>query len=68
MPVPSSANPLNQGHCDCLNQVLANAPDVAEFLSCIERCGVDVSDLRQRAERNRERAEAIKREFFPDQP
>ena len=66
MPVNPDLNPLNQSHCDCLNRVLESVPHTDEFLDCMERCGLDVADLRKQVRSNKERAESIKREFFPD--
>lgn len=66
MPVNPENNPLNQGHCDCLNRVLESIPSTKEFLDCMERCGLDVSDLRKQVELNERRATAIKAEFFPE--
>lgn len=66
MPVSPENNPLNQGHCDCLNRVLESVPHTEELLDCMERCGIDVADLRRQVQSNKDRASKLKAEFFSD--
>jgi hypothetical protein len=65
MPAPKM-NPYQQEHCDCVNRVLESTPNVQELLECLERCGIKVDELKDRNGSNRQMAEALKREFFPD--
>jgi hypothetical protein len=66
MPITLKNNPLNQSHCDCINRVLESIPDTQELLDCMQRCGLNVTDLQEKVNLNRTRAESIKREFFPN--
>lgn len=61
-------SPLNAEHLERLNKVLESCAETKEYLEKCVDCGLDV-DQEQVANAQQEAiAQAIKRNFFPNQP
>lgn len=64
----AAANPLSQEQCDCLSKVIQSASNTEQFLEACKRCGLPVDDLIADNNRQRDMAQKIKKEFFPNAP
>jgi hypothetical protein len=66
--MPDYQHPLTQEHCDCLTKAIQSSNNTSQFLDACKRCGLPVDELIADNNRQREMAERLKREFFPNAP
>jgi hypothetical protein len=64
----AAQSPLTQEHCDCLTKAIQSTSNTQQFLDACKRCGLPVDDLIADNQRQRDMAEKLKREFFPNAP
>lgn len=55
-------------HCDTLRKVAQSCAGTRAFLEALARCGLPVDDRAARNEAQYERARALQRELFPEEP
>lgn len=61
-------SPLSESHCNALDEALKSIMQTAETIRRCKACGLPVEQAEAENERQRQLAESLKRQFFPERP